>query len=63
MPLFIVQVDKAKNYAIYYLSADLQFPDMFVPRKPLSANARRHGWEGFMYDLTKVQEGAIVRIL
>ena len=44
-----------RSYAIYYLSADLQTPAMFKPRKPLSATARRAGWTGFMYDLEPVQ--------
>ena len=35
------------------LPADLQNFAMFVPRKPLSAKAKRHGWQGFMIDLRK----------
>ena len=55
-PLFLVLTDKAMTgHAIYYLSADLQIPDMFRPRKPLSADARRAGWRGFVYDLTAVK--------
>jgi len=62
MPLFMVQVDHNKRFAIYYLSADLQSPQMFTPRKPLSSTARRSGWQGFMYDLTTIRDGAIVKI-
>lgn len=29
-------------------------PNVFEPRKPLSSSARRAGWQGFMYDLTKL---------
>jgi len=61
-PLFIVLVS-GKSFAIYYLSADLQQPDLFVARKPLSANARRAGWQGFYYDLSKVPEGGVVRLV
>ena len=63
MPLFLVLVKEEKDYAIYYLSADIQTPEIFVARKPLSENARRSGWQGFMYDLTKIQEGAIIRLV
>jgi len=60
-PLFIVLVSE-KDKAIYYLSADLQPPELFEKRKPLSKNARRAGWQGFYYDLNQVPPGAIVRI-
>lgn len=51
-PLFLVLVkDGGREYAIYFLSADLQKPEMFVPRAPLSASARRAGWQGFIYNL------------
>jgi type II restriction enzyme len=54
----------AKNkFSIYYLSADLQSPDIFVARKPLSDSARRAGWRGFYYDLDKVPAGAIVKLV
>ena len=62
MPLFLVLVRPDRSeHAIYYLSADLQRPEMFKPRKPLSETARRAGWQGFMYDLTIVR-GAVVRV-
>ena len=49
-PLFLVLTPKDwQEYAIYYLSADLQQPEIFVPRKPLSASAKRTGWQGFNY--------------
>ena len=60
-PLYLVLV-KDKKYAIYYLSADHQRPEMFVPRKPLSDRARRAGWQGFYYDLSVIAAGAVVRI-
>jgi len=60
-PLFIVLVNKGK-FTIHYLSADLQVPEMFIPRKPLSEKAKRAGWQGFEYDLTKVSAGAIVKV-
>jgi len=55
-PLFLVLVDKKGNHTIGYLSADLQTPEMFVARRPLSRNARRAGWQGFRYDLTNAKD-------
>ncbi|MGK9053114.1 DpnI domain-containing protein [Neorhizobium petrolearium] len=60
-PLYIVLVDPVQQYSIYYLSADLQTADMFKPRKPLSENARRAGWQGFIYDMATVED-RIVRL-
>jgi type II restriction enzyme len=54
-PLFLVLVDGSNKYAIFYLSADLQNTAIFRPRAPLSANARRAGWQGFIYDLEAMQ--------
>jgi type II restriction enzyme len=59
-PLFLVLICGRKS-AIYYLSADVQKPEMFKPRKPLSENARRAGWQGFFYSLKNVKT-AFVRI-
>lgn len=61
-PLFIVLVCPPRRFAIYYLPVDFQPHDMFVPRAPLSPGARRAGWQGFLYDLSKVAVGAIVRL-
>jgi type II restriction enzyme len=61
-PLFIVLVHLHSS-AIYYLSADLQDPEMFVPRNPLSLTARKPGWRGFRYDFTSVSSLGIVRIV
>jgi hypothetical protein len=61
-PLFLVLSTRQKTaYAIYYLSADLQRPEMFKVRKPLSAAARRAGWTGFTYNLDPVRS-ALVRL-
>jgi hypothetical protein len=60
-PLFLVLVGPTKNYAIYYLSADVQNAAMFRPRSPLSATARRAGWQGFVYELGGVH-GSFVRL-
>lgn len=61
-PLFVVAVAKSgKTYAIYYLSADLQNASIFEARNPLSATARRAGWQGFLYRLTHVAD-RLVRI-
>ncbi len=60
-PLFIVLVLESDHtaFSIYYLSADLQEPDMFLPRKPLSSTARRAGWQGFYYDMEVVRESLV----
>lgn len=60
-PLFLVLVADPKHVACYYLAADLQSPEIFSPRKPLSASARRSGWQGFMYVL-KEKKQAFVRL-
>ena len=63
-PLYLVLLDKSdpKKMAIYYLSADLQPPDMFLKRKPLPSSARRHGWQGFNYDM-EIVKNRLVQII
>lgn len=62
-PLFLVLTPKNRpEYAIYYLSSDLQLPEMFSPRNPLGPNARRAGWQGFNYQLESVLT-SIVRLV
>ena len=59
-PLFLVLATKdRREYAIYYLSADLQQPDMFEPRKPLSPTAKRSGWQGFNYRLEHARQSFV----
>ena len=60
-PLFLVLKAPAAQ-AIYYLPTDFQSPALFAARKPLSASARRAGWQGFMYVLGAVPDGAFVRL-
>ena len=55
-PLFIVQVNSKNQHSIFYLPADLQAPDMFIARNPLSATARRNGWQGFTYNLKGLEK-------
>jgi type II restriction enzyme len=56
-PLYIVAISKdRKAHAIYYLSADLQDPDIFEPRTPLSSSARRAGWQSFNYRLAHIRD-------
>jgi hypothetical protein len=59
-PLFLVLKNEHQQ-AIYYLSADLQDPLLFEPRKPLGPNARRAGWHGFIYRLDRLR-GRLVRL-
>lgn len=62
-PLYIVAFPKqGKASAIYYLSADLQEPDIFEERPPLSATAKRAGWIGFNYRLTHIRD-RLVRLI
>ena len=60
-PLYIVLINE-KKYSIYYLPVDYQDKEIFVKRKPLSANAKRAGWQGFYYDLKKINKDTIKRI-
>lgn len=61
-PLYVVAVTAdGKQHAIYYLSADLQEPSIFEPRKALSPTAKRAGWQGFYYRLSHIRE-RLVRV-
>ena len=60
-PLFLV-LKAPTGFAIFYLPTDFQSESLFVPRKPLSASAKRAGWQGFLYNLSAVPEGALVRL-
>jgi hypothetical protein len=56
-PLFLVLIGELPHrYSIFYLSADLQTPNLFKARSPLSAKARRAGWQGFVYNLRPAQD-------
>jgi len=47
-PLYVVlKGERPRDFSIFFLSADLQMPEMFEARKPLSQSARRAGWQGF----------------
>jgi len=61
-PLYIVKVFKGRPIEIDYVSADFLKPEMYVPRKPLSSQARRAGWQGFYYDLRKLDEHVVVEV-
>ena len=59
-PLYVVVVSPAlATYSIFYLPADLQEPTMFRARNPLSANARKAGWQGFRYDIASVADRVV----
>ncbi len=51
--LFIVVENDAGKVVTFFLPRDLQTPEMFVERKPLSATAKRAGWTGFTIDVSK----------
>ncbi len=62
IPLYLVLTTAHLGpYAIFYLPADLQRPEMFEPRSPLGPQARRAGWTGFVYNLELVRD-AFVRM-
>ena len=59
-PLFLVLVSRSDDrFWIHYPSADLQTPDLFLERKPLSEGARRAGWQGFHYPLDSLRDRLI----
>lgn len=60
-PLYLV-LKSGDDFAIYYLPTDFQGEIVFVPRTPLSADARRAGWQGFTYRLDALPDGALVRL-
>ena len=56
-PLFLVLVTAdLKKYAIHYLAADLQSPELFKSRTLLSKTARRAGWQAFTYESGAIKE-------
>ena len=62
-PIYLVLLNKTdQSCAVYYLPGDLQYPRHFVPRKPLSATAKRSGWRGFYYDFSRLRDKAFTRI-
>ena len=60
-PLYLVLKTPTES-SIYYLPTDFQSQELFAARKPLSSEAKRAGWQGFMYDLTSVPEGAFIKL-
>ena len=60
-PLFLVH-KCGKHVAIYYLPTDFQSEALFRPRTPLGTGAKRAGWQGFLYCLDALPEGALVRL-
>lgn len=62
-PLYLVLYKNNKEFSIFYLSADLQMPKMFIPRKPLSESVKRAGWQGYMINLETAADKSIVRII
>lgn len=61
-PLYLILVNKKKEYQIYYLPVDFQFKGLFKKRNPLSETAKRKGWQGFHYDFSKLSDGALVKV-
>lgn len=61
-PLFLVVFKSVRVFSIFYLSKDLQNEAMFIPRKPLSKNAKRAGWQGFIYLFSDRDKASFVRL-
>jgi hypothetical protein len=64
-PLFVCAYTPAGDLvSIDYIPAHIlqAAPDVFEPRKPLSASARRAGWTGFYYNLTRLPRIGIKRV-
>lgn len=63
-PLFIVlrQRERASRFSIYYLPIDFQTKKMFRKRPPLAKTAKRAGWQGFIYELNKIDKNAIMKV-
>jgi hypothetical protein len=57
--LYVVLVNESDRAAIYFLPRDLQTREMFAERKPLSATARRAGWQGFMIRMDQALSPAV----
>lgn len=55
-PLFFV-ARGPRRVAVYSLPTELQLPALFRKRRPLSARAKRSGWQGFYYDLHRLGPG------
>jgi hypothetical protein len=51
--LFIVVENEKKQRKVFFLPRDLQTAAMFKERKPLSATAKRAGWQGYLIDTEK----------
>jgi hypothetical protein len=64
-PLFVVGFDgSGRLRTIDYVPAHIleASPGVFEPRTPLSPTARRAGWQGFVYNMTKLPAVGVRRI-
>ncbi|MBW8640407.1 DpnI domain-containing protein [Hoeflea sp. WL0058] len=52
----VLTTEERTEYSILFLSRDLQNERMFVPREPLSPNAKRAGWQGFRINLAEMAD-------
>lgn len=57
--LYVVLVNERDRAGIYFLPRDLQTREMFAERAPLSATARRAGWQGFMIRMDRALSPAV----
>lgn len=64
-PLFVVGFDASRRLVrIDYVPSHIlqATPDVFEPRAPLGASARRAGWQGFVYNITRIPAIGIARV-
>lgn len=57
--LYLVVEDPRGQMAIWFVPRDLQVPEMFIPRTPLSVTAKRSGWQGFVIDTSKAMASPV----
>lgn len=51
-PLWLVRVNrKGRVMEIWLIPSEVQSPSLFSPRNPLSATAKRSGWQGYNIDV------------
>jgi hypothetical protein len=61
-PLFVASFEASGSlHSIHYIPAHVlqSVPAVFQPRAPLRATARRAGWTGFIYNLSKLPPAGI----
>lgn len=63
-PLYVVSYRGRTLERIDYIPAHMlaAHPGVYKPRTPLSATAKRAGWQGFLYDLSALPAVAVQQV-